>query len=340
MILCAMIICLVAQAQYNTSKTNMCFPVRHMPWNYIPEQERQYCISCGFSRQVQPYFSPEEIPSLIDLEGWDLINNPSEAALNITIDAFDFIIEGIHEDEYTNIVNDHGEKIAVKYYMPHIDYSIVINYSIESNDGYNQKVTNIDPFTERPPMATFKIDQSFDNPMECHKYVMRNKEVFLEKIVRTEIMVVVEKIRDELKRRYVYYPTTDNIKISLFFSKKSDYYVKHQSAKTEIKKIIESMPLEGPLTETIKKIQPWIEHFKQLSESLSESDKKQKQAKADMIANLAMIYYALEIFDVSRDYANILINQYGETTLGRKILRAISEVETNLTKHHLSSRHF
>jgi hypothetical protein len=138
---------------------------------------------------------------------------------------------------------------------------------------------------------------------------------------------------------YVYYPTTDQIKIAFFSSKKSPYYAKHQSAKNEIKNILNSMPLDGNLASTIRKMQPWIEHFKEIEKSLSSSNKKQKQAKADMVYNLAMIYYALEIFDVSRDYLNRLINEFDDNA-GKRLLRNLEKTESEMKRHNVQTRHF
>lgn len=59
-----------------------------------------------------------------------------------------------------------------------------------------------------------------------------------------------------------------------------------------------------------------------------------------MVYNLSMIYYALEIFDVSREYAGRLINEFGDATTGKRLLRNISSTEEEMKKHHVQSRHF
>jgi hypothetical protein len=86
-------------------------------------------------------------------------------------------------------------------------------------------------------------------------------------------------------------------------------------------------------------LQPWIEHFKEIEKSLSATNKKQKKAKADMVYNLAQLYYALEIFDVSREYLNRLINEFDSST-GRRLLRNLNNIDQEMKKHHLQSRHF
>jgi hypothetical protein len=183
------------------------------------------------------------------------------------------------------------------------------------------------------------MDKSFRSPRDCHDFVRENKEVFVEKIVRTELYNTIEEINEKLVPEYVYYPTTDHIKIAFFNSKKSPYYAKHQSARTEIKNIINSIPLDGSLAPTIRQLQPWIEHFKEIEKSLSATNKKQKKAKADMVYNLAQLYYALEIFDVSREYLNRLINEFDSST-GRRLLRNLNNIDQEMKKHHLQSRHF
>ncbi|MCR5455902.1 MAG: hypothetical protein K6F33_13015 [Bacteroidales bacterium] len=338
LLLCLIALSTGADAQYSTSKVNMSFPVRNMPYNYVPASQRTYSVSCGFARQISPYFSPEQLAAELHLDGWTRIDNPNNATLRITVNAYDFLIEGIHEDKYTEMVRHHGEFVPVDFFSPIIDYSMIIEYVLETNDS-RQTFTNVDPFTHRPPISTFRMDKSFRHPRECHDFVRENKEVFIEKIVVTEMYAKIEEINDRLVPAYIYYPTTDEIKIAFFSSKKSPYYAKHQSAKNEIKNIINSMPLEGSLASTIRQMQPWIEHFKEIEKSLSATNKKQKKAKEDMVYNLAMIYYALEIFDVSRDYVNRLINEFDATT-GKRLLRNLNNTEEEMKKHHLQSRHF
>lgn len=339
LLLCLVVFSMGAAAQYSTTKVNMSFPVRNLPYNYVPESQRTYSVSCGFARQVSPYFEPAEVAALLHLDGWTQVNNPDRATLRITVNAYDFLIEGIHEDKFTEMVRRHGEMVPVDWFTPIIDYSIVLEYNLDT-DNSHQTFTNVDPFTHRPPINTFRMDKRFFSPRDCHDFVRENKEVFIEKIVRTELTAKIEEINERLVPAYVYYPTSDNIKIAFFNSKKNPNYAKHQSARTEIKNIINSMPLDGSLASTIRQMQPWIEHFKELEKSLSSTNKKQKKAKADMVYNLSMIYYALEIFDVSREYAGRLINEFGDATTGKRLLRNISSTEEEMKKHHVQSRHF
>ncbi len=338
LLLCLIAISTGAIAQYNTSDVSMSFPVRNLPYQYVPEGQRTYSISCGFARQVSPYFSPQEVAEQLHIDGWQMVNNPDDAFLRITVNAYDFLIEAIHEDKFVIKERHHGEFVPVDYFSPSIDYSMVIEYVLETNET-RKTFTNVDVFTHRPPINTFKMDKSFRSPRDCHDFVRENKEVFVEKIVRTELYNTIEEINEKLVPEYVYYPTTDHIKIAFFNSKKSPYYAKHQSARTEIKNIINSIPLDGSLAPTIRQLQPWIEHFKEIEKSLSATNKKQKKAKADMVYNLAQLYYALEIFDVSREYLNRLINEFDSST-GRRLLRNLNNIDQEMKKHHLQSRHF
>jgi len=338
LLLCLLAISTGAIAQYNTTKTSMSFPVRYLPTHYVPVGQRAYCVSCGFARQVSPYFSPNEAAETLHLDGWTMTDNPDQAALRITINAYDFLIENIHEDKFIEKVRHHGEFVPVEYFTPTIDYSIVIEYVLETNTS-RQTYSNVDVYTHRPPINTFRMDKRFNNPRDCHDFVRENKEVFIEKIIRTELYNTIEEINEELIPQFVYKPYTDHIKIAFFSSKKSPYYAKHQSARNEIKNIINSIPLDGSLAPTIRKMQPWIEHFKEIEKSLSATNKKQKQAKADMVYNLAMIYYALEIFDVSREYCNRLINEFDEST-GKRLLRNLEKTESEMKRHNLQTRHF
>ncbi len=325
-------------AQYSTSKTGMSFPVRNLPSNYVPEGRRTYSVSCGFARQISPYITPTEVAAQLQLDGWSMVSSPNDASLRIAVDAYDFLIEGIHEERFTETANFHGHLEHREFFTPVIDYSVIIEYAIDCN-GNKQTYTNIDPFTRRAPISTFRMDKAFPNPRDCHEFVRENKEVFIEKIVRTEILATTAKMNEKLVPGFVYSPTTDNIKVAFFSSKKSPYYNKHQSGRSEVRQIVESIPLQGPLTDAIKRLQPWIEHFKEVEKSLSTADKKQKQAKADMVYNLAMIYYALEIFDVSRDYATRYANEFDATT-GKRLLRNINNTESEMKRHQLQSRHF
>lgn len=338
LLLCLIALSTSAIAQYSTSKTSYSFPVRNLPTNYVPVGQREYSISCGFARQISPYFSPNEVAEALHLDGWTMTDNPDKASLRITINAYDFLIEGIHEDKFVERTRIHGEYVPVEYFTPVIDYSVIIEYVFETNNS-RQQFSNVDVFSHRPPINSFRMDKRFINPRDCHDFVRENKEVFIEKIIRTELYNTIEEINQKLVPAFVYYPTTDQIKLAFFNSKKSPYYAKHQSARNEIRNIITSMPLDGSLAPTIRRMQPWIEHFKEIEKSLSSTNKKQKQAKADMVYNLAQIYYALEIFDVSRDYFNRLINEFDDSS-GKRMLRALERTESEMKRHNLQTRHF
>jgi len=333
--------CLQAMAQYGTDKVRISFPVRYMPAFYVPEGNHYYHVNYDAARLVKEYIDYGEVCDRLQIGGdWQEETSNETVPVYLNVVAQDFMIERFSEMERVEKVRHHGEEFLEKYFVPVIDYSMVLETSLNINGQTTCFTTNINSETRRPNISSFVVeDKRFRSPHDCHIFLKENKELFVEKIVRAEVMGLTDIIQGNLNNALRYYPTTDDIKICILDSKKSEYYAKHLQAKAEISRIISNMPLEGPLTQTIKDMQPWINHFKELEASLSMTDKKQKNAKADMVYTLAMIYYALEIFDVSRDYCSRLLNEFGENS-GKRMLRNLTDVEDQMKKHHLSSRHF
>lgn len=333
--------CLTAFAQWGTDKISIRYPVRHMPAQYVPESNRSYYVELGLSRMIQPFVDYNEVCDNLVMEdwGWSMKDKAGDAALLIHISARDFLIEGIHEEEHTEMVRIHGEMVPRKYYTPHIDYTIVMGWFFKLQGRPIYDYTNVNPDTHRPPLGTFRMDKRFSNPHDCHEFVRNNNELFLEQIIMAEISAFYGPIHAEFERQFYYTPSTDNIKLAFFDSKKNPYYQDQQHAARQIRSILENFPIDGDMSKLIKDMQPWIEYFKSLEEEMNINDKKQRDAKMDQVFNLANIYYSLEIFDVARQYCHELMDKY-DNNYGKRMLKWIDNVEQGLEKHHQQSRHF
>lgn len=333
--------CMGTFAQWGTDKVSMRYPVYHVPVQYVPEANRTYYVEMGLSRMIQPFVDYNEVCDnlVMDQWGWQMKEKASEAALLVHITAKDFLIEAIHEEEHTEMVRIHGEMVPRKYYTPHIDYSIVMGWFFKLEGRPIYDFTNVHPETHRPPIGSFRMDKRFANPRDCHEFVRNNNELFLEQIIMGEISALYGSIHAEFERQFYYRPSTDNIKLAFFDNKKNPYYDDHKQACMKIRNIIENFPIDGDMSKLVKDMQPWIEYFKGLEAEMNASDKKQRDAKMDMVFNLANIYFALEIFDVSRQYAKELQEVYGNN-YGKRMQKWIDDIEHDLNKHHLQSRHF
>ncbi|MCQ2250676.1 MAG: hypothetical protein MJZ66_06165 [Bacteroidales bacterium] len=336
-----LMVCMQAMAQYGTDKVRIFYPVRHIPTFYVPEGNRYFHVDLTASFNVEDFLDYNKICDRLQIGyGWEEDRKSGDVPAHINVSVTDFIIEGMHEVEVLEKVRRHGEEFIEKYYVPHIDYSVLLQSSISVDGNSRYHFSNYDSELRRPPVKTLVIsDRRFRSPRDCHNFLRDNRDVFVERILSDEVYALTDQIQADIKQAFHYYPAQTDIKICLFDSKKSPYYAKHQQAKAEIKRIIGGITLDGDLKQTIKDMQPWIEHFKEIEASLSTADKKQKSAKADMVYNLAMIYYALEIFDVSRQYCMRLFNEFGENS-GKRMLRSLNDEEAEMKRHHLVSRHF
>ncbi len=333
--------CVSAVAQYGTDKIHIFFPVRYLPTFYVPESDRVFHVNFNSSIVVSDFIRYSDVCDRLQIgDGWQEDRKNKDVPVQVNISATDFIIEGMHEEEVPEKVRRHGEEVLEKFYVPHIDYSIRLTSSLSVDGEYRYQFDNYDTELRRAPVLTFVIaDRRFSSHHECHEFLKENRDAFVEQILRDEIFSLTDKMQEDIDNAFRYHSTQSDIKICLFDSKKSQYYAKHQQAKAEIKRIIGGIKLDGDLSQTIKDMQPWINHFKEIEESLSTADKKQKNAKADMVYNLAQIYYALEIFDVSRQYCMRLFNEFGDNA-GKRMLRHVNDVEAEMKRHHLISRHF
>lgn len=260
MLMAALLACASAMAQYGTDKVRLSFPVHNMPAFY--SGEHVYHVVFEASHTVSMFADYDMVCDMLSIgEDWQENRESASVPAIITLRASDFIIEGYHEDIVEERVLRHGEYVMERFFLPRIDYSIRLERCYSCGSEATGWYTNL--VDGRPPIHSFVIDKRFRDPRECQIFARENREEFSDKIIGKEIADVAAAMRDEMRGLYLYYPTTDNIKICLFDSKKSPYYAKHQEAKAELIRIMSGIQLDGSLSQAIKEMQPWISHFKE-----------------------------------------------------------------------------
>ena len=88
-----------------------------------------------------------------------------------------------------------------------------------------------------------------------------------------------------------------------------------------------------------KRADGWIQHFQTVYKSLDANNKKQSNAKMQMLWNLAVLNYALDYLDVARQYADDLKSQFPDSEAD-KIIKQIIITKKLLKDHELSTRFF
>ncbi len=328
---------LIVKAQYSTDKFAVNFAIRNMPKYYVPEQNRNFSVVFNAPRQVKRCFeTSEELETFFSPMGWSL--NRENPYLEIFIAADYLVIDRIYEIEEVEEIKDKGEVLQRKFYRPAMDYHIPIAITASSPQGAITIENVTDKIPHEPIIYTFVVSERFRSPRHAHDFFLDNKEIFVESEIRNRIFECYDLAIPAINRDYVYTKGTEVIHTWLLDSKKSEFYSKYKLSKEEIRNIFLRVNEIGGLEVAIRDLKPYIELLIKESEAMNVSDKKQKAAKADIYCGLSDIYYGLEIFDVSKEYAKKVL-ELGDSR-GSKLLKKIDSYNADLQKHHINSKHF
>lgn len=314
-----------AKSQYYSNSYK--FPVthRHLPNFFTYEDEKKYYIDFKSTLEVEPFVNSAKVSSLVDFGDWQEVDDPSQAFVVVSLTLKDLIIDNVRP---VQLVDPHG-KIVFK---PVFDCLITRAMSVRS-ELENQV------FPNAKTVISQEVEKFYPEPFLAENYVRDNKEYYLRTSVESYLQGTMDEINKYFLDSYLYTLETEEVKLYFFDSSKNKNYKKHQQAKAEIKQILNDLSANRDVNAARQAMQPWIDHFKSLYESLDANNKKQGRCKEYMLCNLVEIYYALEFYDLARQYAEDLKEQFPDSD-ATKMIQQIYKVQNMLEAHHLSTRYF
>ncbi|MBQ3657132.1 MAG: hypothetical protein II956_09880 [Bacteroidales bacterium] len=323
-LLLLMISVLTAKSQYYSNSQKFTYSCRNIPAFHTYEDEQVYFINCDLDPIIAKHTNSAKISSLLHLEPWKQTENEDEAFVVINIKMSDFVIDmGARE-----VVDGFGKRM----FTPKGECNMMTALEIKSElDDAIYPAVAVTSGTD--------VDKLYPEPFLAENFVRDNRDFYERQAVNGQ----VEKITDEINRymfeKYLYGFRDDNIRVYFFDSPKNEYYEKHKTAKEEIAAIFKDLSASQDLISARKRMEPWIEHFKSVYSSLDADNKKQSNAKMQMLWNLAVLNYALDYLDLSRQYADDLKAQFPDSEAD-KIIKQIVITKKTLKDHELTTRFF
>ena len=315
---------LSAKSQYYSNSQKFIYSCRNIPAYHTYEDEQVYFVKCDLDPVVAKYTNSAKISSLLKLEPWKQTENEDEAFVVICIKMADFIVDmGARE-----VVDGLGRRM----FTPKGECTMSTALEIKSElDDAIYPVTSAVSGTE--------VDKLYPEPFLAENFVRDNREFYERQAVNTQVESLTNEINRYMFEKYLYGFRDENIRVYFFDSPKNEYYEQHKKAKEELTAIFKDLSETQDIITARKRADGWIQHFQTVYKSLDANNKKQSNAKMQMLWNLAVLNYALDYLDVARQYADDLKSQFPDSEAD-KIIKQIIITKKLLKDHELSTRFF
>ncbi len=314
-------------AQYSTDKFSVYYNVRHIPEFYVEPQDRTFGVYFNGPKQIKNAVDFKNLYNFYAPLGWRPDKGNPYMIINFEVDYLE--IQKSYEVEDT----------VKRIFFPAMDYTIPIHITVETPQNKSEYTNALNAsILEKPTIYTYISEKGFRTIDDANDFFVDNKDIIIEEEINKRIYDFYAETQKSINNDYVYYPKDENIHVWLLDNKKNEFYKDYKKSKENIKTIFHNLNATGGQEDVIKEIKPYIELIKEEINSLNEKEKKQRSAKINLLYGLSEIYYALEIFDVSEDYAK-QVSSFDDSR-GDKQMKAIENYKKELKKHHINSKHF
>jgi len=318
------IVCFSANGQYYSNSQKFVFTHRSLPTFHTYEDERVFFLECEMDDIVKKYTNHAKIASLLQLSPWKETENEDEAFLKISLSIKDFLVDiGARE-----VVDNIGRRM----FTPKGECTMTTSLSIHS------ELENAFFPTQTYTSGT-DVDKLYPEPFLAENFVRDNRDFYERQAVEAQVENIVAQINNYMSEKYLYGFYDDNIRLYFFDSPKNPYYEKHKEAKTAIAQIFSTLSQTQDLLTARKQMEEWSEHFLTVYKALDQNNKKESNAKMQMLWNLGELSYALDYFDLARQYADDLKQQFPNSEAD-KLIKKIVDAKKFLKEHELTSRYF
>lgn len=329
-----MLLSSTAWAQYGITKETYKVAVKKFPAYYVPPEQRTYCIK--IDNKMQSMYNNTYITGDIELPGWTEIENDSLAYLVISMDVQPFKIIG------TDLKDNRNEKMTADglqfnhYFFPTVKYIFNVKCSIKSPVETIERRSNPDGSSIE---KYYPLKMSFPTAEEARKYVNDNKESITKKLAESTFDFMSKEINTILSERFYPVDSEEEISVGYLIDEKSPFKDDMLAARDGIAAVLAKIDSEKCPNYLGAELDPWMDKIKYAAGELSNTDATQRKAKEEMLRNLATLYLAIEDFDQSSLYSQILRDTF-KSKEGDKHIKLMKSLQADFDKHHQKSRHF
>jgi hypothetical protein len=322
-------------AQYQISKENYTVSVKKFPTLYVEPEKRTYYVNV--TNYVQSYFSDDYFTTDIVLPGWEKVSDEKEAFLVLNITVPKVYHEGT---DFSNKKTENAQKGgAVKiesHWFPIVKYSFAVKCQFKC--PYESFEKRLVP-TNVSPIKTFEVSESFPIQSQARNYVTQNIESIKKIVAERGVKDMMKIINEALQDKFFATEGTDEFQLGYLDQESSPFYETMVEAKKYMPQELKLIQHDSPISNAVPGVSVWIEKFKFVAGELKTSNAAQKKAKEEMIRNVAILYYMLEDFENATLYAQILRDSFGNKD-GDRILKLMTQLQSEFVKFHKSSRHY
>ncbi len=271
--------------------------------------------------------------SSIGISGFSRVNN--DPSLEIDFKYFGTEIGDIEIKKTAKEKKDKdGNVISTTYtYRVHVPYtstaSLNVNNNVNPDQNYSKQYKETENYSSSSFSTYYKAQSFYNN----NKYNLRNKRNSSHK------SKIVSSVNADLNYNYGY---TIRNKQDLFWilgTKKHPEIAKHVEAYEKAKVVFEKMKYDEPVDGLKPEFQPIIDYFEGVIPNYTSTKKRDKKMRYASYFNIAKMYYYLDDFNKTKEYAQKLIDNDYDKGDGKSLIRQADKALKTLSTNKMETRH-
>lgn len=317
----------VSFAQYGTEGESARYEVVKFPKYVITDvNSRTFSVDVKFTKKVAETMDPNDVADQIKLYAWSRLQSDA-AYMKVEVEVGSFITEGTDVENHSTV----EKGVEKPDYRGVLDYSLPISVVITDRDGHSN-TKDLCTGVKR-----YKPGKSSKNHRDALAYIKDNKDVLVEKIILDELKSAVGGVKDYMLALYSWDKELMKVEYYHLDQKKSKYYEEQNADNERLKILYKNMKSTQPVD--VEEFNSILERYKEIINDLNDGDKKQKKAKIKLMLSVSEILLSMDKFDESREWAEKVISEYGESD-GEDIIKKINKAEAKIKDGKATCRHF
>ncbi|MCR5697824.1 MAG: hypothetical protein K6G73_12700 [Marinilabiliaceae bacterium] len=321
-------------AQYSTDRHVSWYRVVNFPTYFVEnEADRTFIVTFSGEERVFNTFSPEELAERVKFGGWTQVHLRDNAYMSVNVHFNDLMIETIDVVDKSSTDKEGNVKPS---FEPFFIYTFPAHVEFKNPVANNSFDVNRESF-EGNKRIEYHINKEFPSRKAAVEYVKNNRPKFISEVVKTNVDNVLKRVNESGTSNYGYGATNARVEYYNLDSKKHPNYEEQVKDAETLKAIYANCTSGQPIDKS--QVMPIIERYKQIIETLNDTERKQKRAKIHLMATIAEIYLTLDDLDKCAEWAQKLVDQYNEED-GEDLIDKVKKVKALMDKYKVTTRHF